>query len=638
MIGKARTGADFQGLSLYLTEGGEGRVGYVETRNVFEPEDRPVQVAEEMEDAAAASGRVEKPVYHLSISFPVEDETRPEGRLEVTEEVLGDLGLGDHQAMIVEHQDESHPHVHVMVNRVQHKPEAEDYGKAWQGSYDWQQIEESLRRIERERGWRQVAGYHARPEGAEKPSPALKSGEIHRYERTGQLPFRDVVAEVAGHHFEEATSWRELEERLREHGIWVEARGRGGVVTDGNETCKLSDVGREYSRYKLEEKFDQTHAEYRKQRKQRERKQRERKQRERKQQKRKQRGEHSGGDAAGAGAAEREQEAAAIDGGNPESIDGKGRPAGKDGKPASGEPVRGGQAGSREPSEGAAGGDSEGDSGAEVDPSENDRGGGSVGGEKGVSADEKEGGAARERSEHQSGASGKRGGAPGQSKRGGEQRQGGAGGSQEREERDEERSLESPPPAGEDGRRSGDEVVEESVDRHAGGSARSAGSGGGRVGEHGDASPGVEDDSGGGPSDRGNEEASKRDARSPDGGRIRDLPEALEEGVQARPGLTAVSQLSDRGRGIWEQISEGEKEAAARAFDRLGKEEQKALVRRLDSFDREDLREGYEKAIERDAPEQEQTTDRQTQGNARDSRDRSRGGQSRGRGRGGRGR
>lgn len=90
-----------------------------------------------------------------------------------------------------------------------------------------------------------------------------------------------------------------------------------------------------------------------------------------------------------------------------------------------------------------------------------------------------------------------------------------------------------------------------------------------------------------------------------------------------------MSQLSERGRGIWEQISEGEEEAA-RAFDRLGKEEQRALVKNLDSFDREALREGYEKAIERDAPEQEQT-----QGNARD---RSRGGQSRGRGHGGRGR
>lgn len=92
-----------------------------------------------------------------------------------------------------------------------------------------------------------------------------------------------------------------------------------------------------------------------------------------------------------------------------------------------------------------------------------------------------------------------------------------------------------------------------------------------------------------------------------------------------------MSQLSERGRGIWEQISEGETEAAARAFDRLGKEEQRALVKNLDSFDREALREGYKMAIERDAPEQEQT-----QGNVRDSR--GRGGQSRGRGRGERGR
>ena len=413
MIGKARTGADFEGLSLYLTEGGEGRVGYVETRNVFEPEERPVQVAQEMEDAAAASGRVEKPVYHLSISFPAEDETRPEERLEVTEEVLGDLGLGDHQAMIVEHQDESHPHVHVMVNRVQHRLEAEDCGKAWQGSYDWQQIEESLRRIERERGWRQVAGYHARPEGAKKPSPALKTGEIHRYKRTGQLPFGNVVSEVAGHHFEEATSWRELERRLREHGIWIEARGRGGVVTDGNETCKLSDVGRNYSRYKLEEKFDQTHAEYREQRKQRDR--------QRKQQEQEQQGWHSGGDAARAGAAEREQKAAAIDRGNFESAGGEGGPVGRDSGPAGGEPIRKGGTEARESSEGAAGSGSEGGAGAEVDSSESTRGGDSGEREGGVPAVEGEGRAARETNKHQGEASAAGREASGKSKRGAEE-------------------------------------------------------------------------------------------------------------------------------------------------------------------------------------------------------------------------
>lgn len=65
-----------------------------------------------------------------------------------------------------------------------------------------------------------------------------------------------------------------------------------------------------------------------------------------------------------------------------------------------------------------------------------------------------------------------------------------------------------------------------------------------------------------------------------------------------------MSQLSERGREIWEQISEGEEEAAARAFDRLGEEEQKALTRKLDVFDRKALRRGYEQAIERDGPGQ----------------------------------
>ena len=264
MIGNAVTGASFAGLARYLTEGGEDRVAHVEAWNTFESD--PMEVAKEMSDAAGLSSRVEKPVYHLSISFPVEDETTRDERLDVMREVLEDLGLADHHVFVAEHRDKAHPHVHAMVNRVQHRRRAEDCGKAWSTENDWEKIERSLRRIEQERGWRRVPGFHGRPEGEKKPAPAMSTGEVRMLEGEGRdKAFAKLVSELSGPDFEEAGSWEELEKRLARKGLWIQGTDRGGVVTDGEERCKLSRVGRDYSRQRLSLRFREDYWDYREQ-------------------------------------------------------------------------------------------------------------------------------------------------------------------------------------------------------------------------------------------------------------------------------------------------------------------------------------------------------------------------------------
>jgi hypothetical protein len=263
MIGGGGTGGSFSGLASYLTED-EERVNYTETRNCFERSERPDRVAQEMKDAAAASERVEKPVYHLHVSWPKEDQTTQAERLEAMEEVLEDLGLDDRQALIVEH-DDAKPHVHAMVNRVQHDPRAEDYGTAWSRWNDWQKIEASLRRIEHERGWREVPGKKAvTPHIDGEPGESLTDGQFQYFKRTGELPLVEEVKVQAGADFETAESWDDLDKSLREKGLKVERKGRGGVVRDAitDDAVKLSSVGREYSLGKLEDRFDEQFSEY----------------------------------------------------------------------------------------------------------------------------------------------------------------------------------------------------------------------------------------------------------------------------------------------------------------------------------------------------------------------------------------
>jgi len=240
-IGSARIGAGFSGLSLYLLRGIDGespeRVAWTATRNL--PSERPEDAARVMESTAAQNHRVERPVYHVSINWHPDDHPTPEEMAHAADRLLGDLGLRDHQALLVAHNDTAHPHVHIMVNRVH--PE---HRRTWDNRHDWGRIEHSLRRIEREMGWRVVPGRHTR---------------IHR------APEREAVSilDRAREPMHEARSWAELEHRLQEKGLALKARGRGLVVTDGQVYVKASSVHRSVSRGRLEERFGQGYREWR---------------------------------------------------------------------------------------------------------------------------------------------------------------------------------------------------------------------------------------------------------------------------------------------------------------------------------------------------------------------------------------
>lgn len=256
MVGKVTSGSSFSGLADYLT-GRPERVAWTEPRWLLGTD--PKEIAREMEAAAGGSSRVEKPVYHLSISFGAGDHPTHEQMREAAERVLDQLGLRDHQALLVAHNDTDHPHVHIMVNRVH--PET---GKAWQTSHDYARIEKVLRSLEKEWGLTPVPGHHAREKGAPAPDRTVsrQTGEIRQLRRTGEAPFPDVVRARVGKDIAQAKSWAELMGALRQHGLRVEARGRGVVITDGRHYAKASSVDREASLPRLERRFGQTLSSY----------------------------------------------------------------------------------------------------------------------------------------------------------------------------------------------------------------------------------------------------------------------------------------------------------------------------------------------------------------------------------------
>ena len=153
MIAHAVTGSGFKGVVSYLetgyTKDAHGRVAWSQVRNLASDD---LQLsASIMRHTANQSVRCKKPVYHMAISWPEGDKVNDATMQKVAQKTLEDIGLAEHQALIVAHNDTDHKHIHVVVNRVH--PET---GKAWATSHDRKRIMQSLRVQEKELGLQYV--------------------------------------------------------------------------------------------------------------------------------------------------------------------------------------------------------------------------------------------------------------------------------------------------------------------------------------------------------------------------------------------------------------------------------------------------------------------------------------------------
>ena len=112
-----------------------------------------IYTAEHAQDIKAAAGvkatgrKLEKPVYTFSLSWHPSEDPRQDQMLAAAESALKALKMDGHQVLMVAHNDTAHPHIHVIVNRVD--PET---GKAHGLNKDQLVLSKWAERYEREFG------------------------------------------------------------------------------------------------------------------------------------------------------------------------------------------------------------------------------------------------------------------------------------------------------------------------------------------------------------------------------------------------------------------------------------------------------------------------------------------------------
>ena len=192
----------------------------------------------------AVGRKLEKTVIHLSLSWPPDLRPSQDEMIKAGRQAMTELGVSEHQALFVAHDDERHKHVHLAICRVHPVT-----GKAAPLSNSKLVLSRWAERWESER--RDVRCYERVLNNARR-----RTGEFVRYEPAPeQAKARQAVRYVSADAFQaacrdvvrpalwSATSREDADRRLAELGLRIEDVKRGGqVITDGTHQAKLSAV------------------------------------------------------------------------------------------------------------------------------------------------------------------------------------------------------------------------------------------------------------------------------------------------------------------------------------------------------------------------------------------------------------
>lgn len=109
------------------------------------------QIRREVELVKALRPGLSKYVYHTSLNFHENDKPDYASLLKIAHEYLNAMGFGNNQYFIFRHHDASHPHLHLLVNRITFD------GKVVSDANNYKRSERTLRDIERRYNLLQVS-------------------------------------------------------------------------------------------------------------------------------------------------------------------------------------------------------------------------------------------------------------------------------------------------------------------------------------------------------------------------------------------------------------------------------------------------------------------------------------------------
>ena len=112
---KTVQGAGFGGVINYVLNRDEAKV--IATKGIRNSDKDAMINSFEIQ---ARLNPITKPVAHISLSFPAQDSDKLTDKVmvDIAKEYLEKMGYGNTQVLMVRHHDRAHPHVHLIINRI----------------------------------------------------------------------------------------------------------------------------------------------------------------------------------------------------------------------------------------------------------------------------------------------------------------------------------------------------------------------------------------------------------------------------------------------------------------------------------------------------------------------------------------
>lgn len=184
-------------------------------------------------ETQARLNAITKPVAHISLNFSNEDSHHltDEKMMQIAQEYIKKMGYDNTQVLMVRHTDREHPHLHLILNRV---------------DFDGKRISDNNERI---RNIKVTQGLTL------KHRLFISSGKdnVKRHRLIGREKTRYEINDALGKHMPKSTSWQDLKTKLAREGIGIEFKYNGS--TDQVQGVKFIKDNQPFNGSKVDKKF-----------------------------------------------------------------------------------------------------------------------------------------------------------------------------------------------------------------------------------------------------------------------------------------------------------------------------------------------------------------------------------------------
>ena len=234
MIGKQVQGTSFRGVLRYLheKEGAERLGGNMVGEN-------PRTLASEFRKSRQKNRRLQKVVYHASLSLPKTESLDNSIWLQIAQDYLNGMGFQGCQYVVYRHTDQDHDHIHVVASRIHMET-----GKTVSDSWNYSRSEKVIRQLE------QAYQLETVVPSWEQEQRASTTGECRLMERTGKINVRKCLHTLLDELAVPQPQMPQVIEQLQQRGVSVkvwftstdQARGisygMNGVAFSGSKLGK----------------------------------------------------------------------------------------------------------------------------------------------------------------------------------------------------------------------------------------------------------------------------------------------------------------------------------------------------------------------------------------------------------------